>query len=331
MQLSALALIVMLIFTILTAPLVSEAQQSAKAPRIGVLMPILDPERTRNVEAFRQGLRDLGYVEGQNLVIESRDAEGKVERLPDLAAELVRLKVDVLVVGGGTRAVRAAKDATSTIPIVMIAGGNALEEGVIASLAHPEGNITGTVGFQREIVQRRLELLKEVVPGLSRLAVLMNRTNASTVDQLHEAQAVVHTMGVELLVLEPQSPDEFPSAFATMQGAGVEALLVFADPFLLESHRSHITALAQQYRLPAMYSSRTYMDAGGLMYYGTNIREHFRRAAYYVDRILKGATPATLPAETPWKFEFVINLKAAKALGLTMPPVVLFQADEVIR
>ena len=329
MRRSAIGL--MLALAILVASLATEAQQPTKVPRIGVLLPISDPERTRNLEAFRQGLRDLGYVEGQSIALEYRFADGKVERLPELAAELVRLKVDMLVVGGGARAVRAAKDATSTIPIVMISGGNALDEGLIASLAHPEGNITGTVGFQREIVQRRLELLKEVVPGLSRLAVLLNRTNPSTVDQLHEARAVAHAMGVELLVLEPQSPDEFPSAFAAVQGAGVEALLVFADSFLLESHRGHIMALAQQHRLPAMYPHRSYVEAGGLMYYGTNIREHFRRAAYYVDRILKGATPATLPAETPWKFEFVINLKTAKALGLAIPPTLLFQADEVIR
>src|SRR5256885_7851158 len=198
MRRSAIGL--MLALAILVASLATEAQQPTKVPRIGVLLPISDPERTRNLEAFRQGLRDLGYVEGQSIALEYRFADGKVERLPELAAELVRLKVDMLVVGGGARAVRAAKDATSTIPIVMISGGNALDEGLIASLAHPEGNITGTVGFQREIVQRRLELLKEVVPGLSRLAVLLNRTNPSTVDQLHEARAVAHAMGVELLV-----------------------------------------------------------------------------------------------------------------------------------
>jgi len=323
-----------LILSLLVAPLTTDAQQPAKVPRIGALMLTLHPERARNLEAFRQGLHDLGWVEGQNLAIECRFAEQGAEQFAELAADLVRLKVDVLVVAGGARAVRVAKEATSTIPIVMISGGDAptaLREGLIASLAEPGGNITGTVSLNPELMQRRLELLKEAVPRVSRLAVLLNRANPSAVSQLHEAQVAAQALGVELHVLEPRSPDEFASAFATMQQAGVDALLVLADPLLLEPHGNDITALALQHRLPATYLHRMYVDAGGLMYYGTGLREAYRRTAYYVDRILKGAKPASLPVEMPWKFEFVINLKTARALGLTLPPTLLFQADEVIQ
>jgi len=327
---TALVLIILLALGVLVAPFVTEAQQPGKVPRIGVLMPALNPERTRNLEAFRDALRDLGWVEGQNLALEYRFAEHGLAQYPELAADLVRRKGDVLVVGGGGPAVRAVKEATSTIPIVMVSGGGALGAGLIDSLAKPGGNITGTVSVQAELMARRLEILKEALPGVSRLAVLMTpRHRGDAV--LQETQHAAQTMGVALHVQEVRSPNEFPGAFVAMQQAGAEALFVPADPFVFEQHVPTITALALQHRLPVMYSHRMYIDAGGLMYYGTNLQEFYRRAAYYVDRILKGTAPANLPVETPWKFELVINLKAAQALGFTLPPTLLFQANEVLQ
>jgi putative ABC transport system substrate-binding protein len=312
------------------APFAAEAQQPAKVSRIGVLMPALNPERTQNLAAFRDALRDLGWVEGQNLAMEYRFAEHGLEQFSALTADLIRLKVDVLVVGGGAPAVRAAKEATGTIPIVMVSGGGALEAGLINSLAQPGGNITGTASVQAELMARRLEILKEALPGVSRLAVLVtphHRGGAALRDTQHAAQA----MRVALHVQEVCSPNECPSAFAAVQEAGAEALFVPADAFLFERHVPALTALALQHRLPVMYSHRMYIDAGGLIYYGTNLREYYRRTAYYVDRILKGTRPADLPVETPWQFELVINLKTAKALSLTIPSHILFQADEVIQ
>jgi putative tryptophan/tyrosine transport system substrate-binding protein len=307
------------------------AQQPAKVPRIGVLMPALNPERTQHLEAFRHSLRDLGWVEGQNLALEYRFAEHGLEQFSALAADLVRLKVDVLVAGGGAPAVRAAKEATTTIPIVMVAvGGSPMERGLIDSLAKPGGNITGTVSVEAELMARRFEILKEALPGASRLAVLMTprlRDGAG----LQEVQRAAQAMGIALHVQEVRSPDELPGAFAAMQQAGAEALLVPADSFIFAPHVPTITALALQHRLPVMYAHRMYIYAGGLMYYGTNLRERFQRTAYYVDRILKGTKPADLPVEMPWKFELVINLKTAKALGMTMPPSLLLLADEVIQ
>jgi putative ABC transport system substrate-binding protein len=330
MRRTPVVLLIMLALGVLVALLAAEAQQPAKVPRIGVLMPALNPERTRNLAAFRDALRDLGWVEGQNLAMEYRFAEHGLEQFSELAADLVRLKVDVLVVGGGAPAVRAAKEATSTIPIVMVSGGGVLEAGLIDSLAKPGGNITGTVSVQAELMARRLEILKEALPGVARLAVHVTPRQRGGA-ALQETQRAVQAMGMALHVQEVRSPDEFPSAFAAMQQASAEALLVFADSVLLERHVPTITALALQHRLPVIYSHRMYIDAGGLMYYGTNLRDYFRRTAYYVDRILKGTAPANLPVETPWKFELIINLKAAKALGLTIPPTVLFQADEVLQ
>jgi putative ABC transport system substrate-binding protein len=230
--------------------------------------------------------------------MEYRFAEHGIEQFPELAADLIQLKVDVLVVGGGAPAVRAAKEATSTIPIVMVSGGGALEAGLIASLAKPGGNITGTVSVQAELMARRLEILKEALPGISRLALLVTPRHSGDA-ALRDTQDAAQTMGMALHVQEVRSPDEFPGAFAAMQQAGAEALCVLADAFLFEQHVPTITALALQHRLPAMYSHRMYVDAGGLMYYGTNLREYFRRTAYYVDRILKGIKPADLPVETP--------------------------------
>ena len=322
---------IMLAFALgLVVPWAAVAQQPATVPRIGVLMPALNPERTQNLAAFRDALRDLGWVEGQNLAMEYRFAEHGLEQYPELAADLVRRKVDVLVVGGGAPAIRAAKEATNTIPIVMVSGGGALEAGLIDSLAKPGGNITGTASVQPDLMARRLEILKETLPRVSRLAVLItprHRGGAGLQETQHAAQA----LGVALHIQEVHSPDEFLGAFAAIQQAGAEALFVPADPFLLEQHVPTLTALALQHRLPVMYAHRMYVDAGGLMYYGTNLREYFRRTAYYVDRILKGTAPSNMPVEMPWKFELVLNLKTAQALGLTLPPTLLFQADEVIK
>jgi putative ABC transport system substrate-binding protein len=282
------------------------------------------------MEAFRQGLRDLGYVEGQNLVIEWRWAEERDERLPDLAAELVRLQVQVIVVGG-VAAIRAAQHATSTIPIVMAANYDPVGEGFIASLARPGGNITGLSWLGAELPGKRLELLKETLPQSTRIAVLGNPAFAAYETWLHSLTAAAQALGLHLHVVELHRADELDSAFAAITSAGAEALIVLADPSLMDGLHARIVDLAARNRLPAMYDWRAYVDAGGLMSYGPSMPDMQRRAASYVDKILQGAKPADLPIEQPTTFHLVINLKAAKALGLTMPPTVLFQANEVLQ
>jgi putative ABC transport system substrate-binding protein len=282
------------------------------------------------MEAFRQGLRDLGYVEGQNLIIEWRWAEGREERLPDLAAELVRLQVEVIVVGGVT-AIRAVQHATSTIPIVMAANYDPVGEGFIASLARPGGNTTGLSLLSAELPGKRLELLKETVPQSTRVAVLANPAAVSYKPYLNNLIVAARALGLHLHVVELRRLDELDAAFAVLPGVGVDALIVISDPALMDSLLGRVTDLAATHRLPAMYSWRMYVEAGGLMSYGPNLPDIYRRAATYVDKILKGATPADLPVEQPMKFELIINLKTAQALVLTIPPSILFQADEVIR
>ena len=315
---------------LLAAPLAAEAQQAAKVPRIGYLTTSLgvSPQRP---EAFRQGLRDLGYVEGRNLVIEYRDAEGKVDRLPALAAELVALKVDVIVTGASTLAARVAKEATRTIPIVFAAG-DPVGSGLVTSLARPGGNVTGLSAFAPELVGKRLELLKQAVPGVSRVAVLWQpgafgeRTEKDT---LKRAEVAARDLGVPLQFVEARGPADFDRAFSDMTRARAGALTVLASN-MFNSERRRLVDLAAEKRLPAVYSARELVDAGGLMSYGANLAELNRRAATYVDRILKGAKPADLPVEQPTKFELIINLKTAKALGLTIPPSLLLRADQVI-
>jgi putative ABC transport system substrate-binding protein len=324
--------IVTLALSLLVAPLAAQAPLPAKVVRLGILAAgSCGPDRARNLEAFRQRLRELGRVEGENLTMTYRSVEDRAERLPDLAAELIQLQVDVMVTLGGAAVTRAAKAATSTIPIVMVSTPDPVGTGFIASLARPGGNITGTASINMELAGKRLELLKEAVPQASRMAVLVNRTNPPAISQLRETQVAAQALGVELQILEPRSPDEFASVFAAMTQAGAGAFLVLTAPFLFQGHLSEITALALQSTLPAMYPWRMYVDVGGLMAYGMSLREHYRRAAVYVDKILKGAKPADLPVEQPITFELVINLKTAQALGLTLPPSLLFQADEVIR
>ena len=311
--------------------LVTDAQPAGKVYRIGLLTSgPAAPASMLSLEAFRQGLRALGYVEGQHIVLEQRRAEGSEARARELAAELVQLPVDVLV-AGGPPAIRAAQQATRTIPIVMAGGGDPVAAGWIASLGHPGGNITGLSTQSAELSGKQLEFLKETVPTVSRIAVLANPAEPDSQSRLQYVQGAAHSLQVQLHVLAVQSREDLVHAFAAIQHEGIRAFLVLSDPLLMGQFRSDIIAFALRHRLPAMYSTRVYVEAGGLMAYGASLPELFRRAATYVDRILKGATPADLPVEQPTKFELVINLKTAKALGLAIPSHVLFQADEVIR
>jgi putative ABC transport system substrate-binding protein len=327
---NALVLAVMLALVLLTAPLAANAQPSTKVHRIGWLRPVSPPSGPDlNVEAFQQGLRDLGYVEGQNLAIEYRYADGQFERLPALAAELVRLPVDVIVTGG-ENAARVVQQATQTIPIVIVAGVDPVGVGLIASLARPGGNITGLSSLGPELGGKRLELLKEAVPTASRVAVLFNPSNMNAVQEWREMEGAARSLGVQLHAMAVRQADELERAFATATSEGAGALIVFRD-FFIETHRTRILHLAAQRRLPVMSVLREFVDAGGLMSYGPSLAEIYRRAATYVDKVLKGTKPADLPVEQPTKFELVINLKAAQALGITLPPHLLLLADEVIR
>jgi len=315
---------------LVAAPLAAEAQQAAKIARIGYLAGNL-AAGPHLPEAFRQGLRDLGYVEGRNLVIEIRDAEGKSERFPALAAELVALKVDVILAGSTPHAL-AAKQATRTLPIVFAAADDPVGSGLVTSLARPGGNVTGLSLLAPELVGKRLELLTQAVPGVTRVAVLWQpgglgeRTEQ---DQLKGADTAARTLGVRPQFVEARGPADIDRAFSDMTRARAGALTVLTGTmFFVERRR--LVDLAAKNRLPAVYPWRDGVDAGGLMSYGANLADLFRRAATYVDKILKGAKPADLPVEQPTKFELVINLKTAKALGLTIPPSLLGRADHVV-
>ena len=328
MRYSAVGCIVTLTLSLLGVPLAAAAQPSAKVARIGYLLGTTQ-EQELLLEAFLEAMRALGYVEGQHFVMEYRAAEGQYERLPDLAAELVRLKVDVLLVTN-TSAVLAAKHATTTIPIVMAGVAYPVESGLVASLARPGGNITGLASLQHELIGKRLELLKAVLPTVSRVAVLWNPQDPAHAVAVREADVATQALGVQLHLVEARGPDAFDRAFAAMTRAHAGALLVLGDPLLFE-HRRRLVELAVRSRLPTMHNIRPYVEAGGLMAYGPRPTDLRRRAAVYVDKILKGAKPADLPVEQPTTFELIINLKTAEALGLTIPPTLLFQADEVIR
>ncbi len=313
---------------LLPAPLAAEAQQAKTIPRIGFLASSsVERERPR-LAAFQQGLRELGYLEGKTLFIEQRYAGGQFEKLPELAAELAGLKVDVLVVSGAPAA-HAAKKATSVIPIVMTNAADPVGTGLVASLARPGGNVTGVSDFNAGVVAKRLELLKEVVPSASRVAVLLNPANPTNPLQLKLTQVAGTTLGVSLLSFEATGADEIDRAFAAIKTERPGALIVIGDP-LLGSYAKRIVAHSTKSRLPAIYWTREFPDAGGLMSYGTNWEDLSRRTAVYVDRILKGAKPGDLPVEQPTKFELVINLKTAKALGLTIPQSLLVRADQII-
>ena len=326
---STLGCIVTLILSLLAAPLVAEAQPAAKVPRIGVLANnSLASASLHYLEPFRQGLRDLGYVEGQNIAVEYRFAEWQDERLTALAAELVQLPVDVLVTLAAP-ATRVARQATTTIPIVFMIVNDPVGQGFVASLARPGGNVTGVSTLSSELSGKRLELLQEAVPGLRRVAMLWHAANPGMALQFREAQAAAQGLGLALHSVEVRSPDESDRAVAAALETHAEGLVVLAGTPV--SYLTQIVDFAATHRLPAIYAQPELVKAGGLMSYGPNYREIARRAPVYVDKILKGATPASLPVEQPMKFELVINLKTAQALGITIPPLVLFQADEVIR
>jgi putative ABC transport system substrate-binding protein len=305
------------------------AQQPAKVPRIGYLGATSLSAMSARQEAFRQGLRELGYVEGKNIVIEWRFAEGKLDRLPALAAELVRLKVDVIVTSASTQT-PVAKAATSKIPIVMAQDSDPVGSGFVASLARPGGNITGLSTLTPELSGKRLELLKEIVPRLSRVAVLGASNTPGNAQSLKEIELAAATFGVQLQYLDVLTPKDIETAFRTAPKGRAEAVLVLGGPVLF-SQRKQLIGLAVKSRLPAMYARPEFVEDGGLMTYGPSLYDLHRRAATYVDKILKGAKPEDLPVEQPKKFEFIINLKAAKQIGLTIPPNVLVRADKVIR
>jgi putative ABC transport system substrate-binding protein len=307
----------------------ASAQQPKKAPRIGFLTGDSLSAISDRREAFRQGLRELGYVEGKNIVIEWRSAEGKLDRVPALAAELVRLKVDVIVTGGATDT-RAAKEATNTIPIVMAQDSDPVGSGFVASLARPGGNITGLSTLAPEVSGKRLELLKEIIPKLSRVAVLGISTRPGNAQSLKEVELAAGALKVKLQFLDVLDPKDIEAAFRAASKGRAEAVLVLQSPFF-NSQRKQLVDLAIKSRLPATYPQTEYTEAGGLMYYGANTPDLFRRAATYVDKILKGTKPADIPVEQPRKFELIINLKAAKQIGLTIPPNVLVRADRVIK
>jgi putative ABC transport system substrate-binding protein len=307
----------------------ASAQQLAKkVPRIGFLSIASPSVISGRIEAFRQGLRELGYVEGKNIVIEYRDAEGKLDRLPDLVAEMIRLRVDVILSGGG-QVTRAAKEATRTMPIVMATDSDPVGNGFIASLARPGGNITGLSSLAPELSGKQLELLKEILPRLSRIAVLGNSTNPGSAQALKETELAAGALEVQLQYLDLVDPKDIEAALRNASKGRADAVFVLPSA-VATAQRKQIAELAIKNRLPAIYS-REFVDAGGFMSYGVNTPDLFKRAAIYVDKILKGAKPADLPVEQPTKFELVINLKTAKQIGLTIPPNVLARADRVIK
>ena len=312
---------------ILAAPLAAEAQQAGKVYRVGILgnVPPTDAEGARLWGALTQGLRELGYWEGQNLVVEHRSTEGRSERLPALAAELVRWKPDVIVVPNTSNAA-AAREATHTIPIVAAMLGEG--SGLIASLARPGGNVTGLTFFAPEMTGKQLELLKEIVPGVRRVAMLWN-PNRFTQLLVDQARGAARTLGLHLQVVEARRPEDIERAFTAMSRERAGALLMLSDAMFILL-RTRIADLAAKNHMPVMYTLREHMGAGGLAFYGPSMADNFRRAATYVDKILKGTRPADLPVEQPTKFELVINLRTAKALGLTIPRSVLARADQVI-
>ncbi len=330
MRLRTVGLTVILTLSIPSAPLSVEAQPAGKVLwRVGVLAGARAPFALPYLEVGRQRLRELGYVEGQNIAIEYRFGEGKPGVLPDLAAELVRSKVD-LIVAAGDPAIHAAKQATATIPIVMLAAGDPVGSRYVASLARPGGNLTGTTFLTRELAGKRLELLKEAVPKASRVAVLWNPNNPGGLLDLRETQGAARALGLSLQPLEVQAVKELEGAFSAMTDDRAEALVILTDP-LTFIHRKRIAELAAKARLPVMCELREFVDTGCFISYGPSLLAMVPRAAAYVDKILKGGKPADLPVEQPTRFELVINMKTAKALGLTIPQSVLIRADQLIQ
>jgi ABC-type uncharacterized transport system substrate-binding protein len=327
----AAVLSILVVAMLLAVGAIAEAQQPTKVSRIGYVSGTGDPQTPGpRVEAFRRGLRDLGYIEGKNILVEYRYVEGKLDRVPSLVAELVQLKVDVLAIQN-LAAIRAAKQATKTIPIVMVTTQDPVTSGIVDSLARPGGNITGLTTLARDLSGKRLELLTDVVPGISRVGVLWAADNQSAALGFKEYEAAAHALKIQLQSLEVRGPNpDLEGAFQPAAKARENALITVRDTLLLR-YSKQIADLAIKNRLPSMFETSEYVEAGGLVSYSASDSESFRRAAYYVDRILKGAKPADLPVEQPTKFELVINLKTAKQIGLTIPPNVLARADKVIR
>ena len=326
MKLETLAIIGTLTLAILLAPLSTLAQKPAKVPRIFFLSA---GGPGPNIEAFRVGLQELNYIVGQNIAIEYRWAEGREDRLPDLAAEVVRLNIDIIVCTSSSAA-RAAQQATKTIPIVMAVSGDPVATGLVASLARPGGNITGLTILSPELSGKRLELLKEAAPKVSRVAVLWNPASPDKQLDFKETQAVARFLGLRLQSLEVRGPKDFDKVFQAATKERAHALIALADP-VTGSQGRRIIGFAAKSRLPAIYGDSAFVEAGGLMAYGPNILDLYRRAAYFVDKILKGAKPSDLPVQQPMRFELVINLDAAKKIGLTVPPNLLVRADRVIK
>jgi len=312
-----------------TPSLAAGAQTSAKIPHIGVLSPGAPATSSQLDAAFTQGLRDYGYVEGQNIVIERRFAEGRAERLPEIVADLVRLKPEVIVTSTDV-AIAAVKRQTQSIPIVMANSTDPVGTGFVANLGHPGGNVTGLTGISPELGAKRLELLKEVVPGLSRVAIIWNPDDRGAVFEYKEAESAARPLRLELQSVEMSRADDLESAFSALTAGRAEALMVVGSA-LAFTNRNQIVALAEKHRLPTVFGTREYADAGGLIAYGSNLPAQWRRAATFVHKILKGAKPGDLPVEQPMQFELAVNLKTAKALGLTISPSLLRKADQVIQ
>ena len=321
------ALTVVLALGLCAAPPAGHAQQAGKVYRIGMLETIPAARNAANLGAFRKTLQDLGYVEGRNLAIEYRSADGRAERFPDLAAELVRLKVDIIVTRG-TPAARAAKNATATVPTVMATMGD--PHALVGSYAQPGGNITGVTTFSTELMGKRIELLKELLPKLARIALLHNMGNPAAPPEWEETKTAARALGVQAELLDVRSPDDLGRAFDLAVRQRVDALVIGFDG-LTQMHQQPIMDLVARHRLPAVYPGREFVEAGGLMAYAVNYPELYGRMARYVDRIFRGAKPGELPVEQPTKFELVFNLKAARALGLTIPQSLLLRADEVVQ
>jgi putative ABC transport system substrate-binding protein len=324
--------LILVVFALIASGVTAEAQQARKIWRIGYLSSRSPAMESARFEPVRLALRDLGYIEGQNIAIEYRYSEGKRERFPELAAELVRLKVDVIVVAGGDPSVRAAMNATSTIPIVMTGGGSdPVEVGVVKSLARPGGNITGITNLGGELGGKRLELLKEAIPNVRRVAVLYDLSNPSAVQEIKEDLPIAaRELKLTVKPWEIRSLEGLEKLFAAQSKERPDGLYVTGGA-ILNTNRQRIVNLAAKSRLPAVYSRREYVDEGGLMYYGADLTDSYRQVAWYIDRILKGTKPADLPVQQPMKFEFVINLKTAKQIGIEVPQWTLMKADRVIR
>ena len=325
----ALALIVMVALGTLVAPLTAGAQPAAKVPRIGVLHPGSLADVAQFVDAFRQGLREHGYEEGKNIVVERRFGDSRPERMAEVAAELVRLKVDVIVVSSDV-AIAAVKRQTQTIPIVMAISTDPVATGFVSSLAHPGGTVTGLSNMSAVLGAKRLELLNEVVPGLSRVAIMWNPDARGALLDYKETEEAARSRRMQLQSVEVSQAGDFERAFAALKTERADAVIV-APTALMVTNRGQIASLALKYRLPSMFGAREMVDAGGLMAYGPSLAEMWRRSVTYIEKILKGAKPGDLPVEQPTKFELVINVKTAKELGLTLPPSLLRRADEVIQ